>query len=36
MKKKNDNYFKSILKISEDEIKSHKEFLKKELKKNFY
>ena len=34
--KKNDNYFKSILKISEDEIKSHKEFLKKELKKNFY
>ena len=34
--KKNDSYFKSILKISEDEINSHKEFLKKELKKNFY
>ena len=37
---KNDNshkdYFKSILRISENERKLHQEFLKKELKKNFY
>ncbi len=30
------DYNKNILKISEEEIKKHKEFLKKELKKNFY
>ena len=30
------DYNKSILDISEDEIKKHKEFLKSELKKNFY
>jgi len=29
-------YNKNILEISEKEIKKHKEFLKKELKKNFY
>ena len=37
---KNDNghkdYFKNILRISENERKLHQEFLKKELKKNFY
>ena len=33
---KNNNYNKSIINISESEIKLHKEFLKKELKKNFY
>ena len=32
----NKNYNKTILNISEDEIKLHKSFLKKELKKNFY
>tara|TARA_B100000941_G_C28492792_1_gene548997 strand:+ start:973 stop:1632 length:660 start_codon:yes stop_codon:yes gene_type:complete len=32
----NRNYNKQILKISETEIKLHKEFLKKEIKKNFY
>ena len=32
----NKNYNKDIVNISEDEIKLHKEFLKKELKKNFY
>jgi len=30
------NYNKEIVKVSELEIKLHKEFLKKELKKNFY
>ena len=30
------NYNKEIIKISEEELKLHKEFLKKELKKNFY
>ena len=29
-------YFKAIEKPSEEEIKLHREFLKKELKKNFY
>ncbi len=29
-------YSKKIIKISEDEIKRHKEFLKSELRKNFY
>ena len=29
-------YNKNILEISEEEIHKHKEFLKKELKKNFY
>ncbi|MDB9752364.1 DNA polymerase III subunit epsilon [Pelagibacteraceae bacterium] len=29
-------YNKEIVKISEDEIKEHKEFLKSELRKNFY
>ena len=33
---KNNDYNKEIVKISEDEINMHKEFLKKELKKNFY
>ena len=33
---KNNNYNKSIISISESEIKMHKAFLKKELKKNFY
>ncbi len=30
------NYNKSIVQISENEIKLHKEFIKKELKKNYY
>ena len=30
------NYNKDIIKISEAEIKTHKEFIKKEIKKNFY
>ena len=30
------DYNKNILQISDDEIKKHKEFLKSELKKNFY
>ena len=30
------NYNKKIVKISENEIKLHNEFIKKELKKNFY
>jgi DNA polymerase-3 subunit epsilon len=30
------DYYKSILEISDDEIKKHKQFLKSELKKNFY
>ena len=30
------DYNKNILEISDDEIKKHKEFLKSELKKNFY
>ena len=30
------NYNKTITHITEEEIKSHKDFLKKELKKNFY
>ena len=30
------NYNKDVIKISEAEIKTHKEFIKKELKKNFY
>ena len=38
--KQNDNeikdYNKTIIKISDDEIKKHKEFLKVDLKKNFY
>ena len=29
------DYSKTIVKISEDEIKKHKEFLKSELRKNF-
>ena len=33
---KNNNYSKRILKISNEEIKLHKDFLKKEIKKNFY
>ena len=31
-----ENYNKKIIKISESEIKKHKDFLKSELKKNFY
>ena len=34
--KKRNVYNKSVLEVSENEIKLHKEFLKKELKKNFY
>ena len=30
------NYNKDIVNISDEEIKLHKEFFKKELKKNFY
>ena len=30
------DYSKMIIKISDDELKKHKEFLKSELKKNFY
>ena len=33
---KTKDYSKEILKISDDEIKKHKDFLKSELKKNFY
>ena len=33
---KNKNYNKKIFNISDEEIKLHNEFLKKELKKNFY
>ena len=33
---KNKRYNKTVLKISEIELKRHKEFLKSELKKNFY
>ena len=33
---KSTNYNKKIAYITEEEIKSHKDFLKKELKKNFY
>ena len=33
---KNENYNKNVLKISDSEISMHKEFIKKELKKNFY
>ena len=33
---KTNNYNKSILKISDRELKKHKDFLKSELKKNFY
>ena len=32
----NTNYNKRVLKISDSEINLHKEFIKKELKKNFY
>jgi len=33
---KNNNYNKEILKIDESELKLHKDFLKKEFRKNFY
>ena len=33
---KTKDYSKAIVKISEDEIKKHKDFLKSELRKNFY
>ena len=33
---KNNNYNKKILKISDEEVKFHKDFVKKELKKNYY
>ncbi len=33
---KTKDYNKTIVKISEDEIKKHKDFLKSELRKNFY
>ena len=32
----NINYSKKIVKVTEDEIKNHKEFIKKNLKKNFF
>ena len=32
----NKNYNKKILKISDEEINMHNDFLKKELKKNYY
>ena len=32
----NKKYYKKVLSISNDELRLHKEFLKKELKKNFY
>ena len=32
----NNNYNKRVVKISDIEINLHKDFLKKELKKNFY
>ncbi len=35
-KKGYEDYFKNILKVSDHEIELHREFLKKELKKNFY
>ena len=34
--KNNNNYNKTVVSISETEIKQHNEFLKNELKKNFY
>ena len=34
--KKAKDYNKTVVKISEREIKKHKDFLKSELKKNFY
>ena len=33
---KSENYNREIVKVSESEIEMHKQFLKKELKKNFY
>ena len=33
---KGKNYNKNIVNISNEELKTHKEFLKRELKKNFY
>ena len=33
---KSKNYHKSIVKVSDIELKKHKVFLKQELKKNFY
>jgi len=32
----NKNYFKKVLKITDEEIKNHKEYLKNNLKKNFF
>ena len=32
----NKNYNREVVNISEEELNSHKSFLKKELKKNFY
>ena len=32
----NKNYNKDVVEITDQELKLHKEFLKKELKKNFY
>ena len=33
---KNKKYYKKIMRISDEEFRLHKEFLKKELKKNYY
>ena len=33
---KNKKYNKTIVKISEEELNKHKQFLKSEIKKNFY
>ena len=34
--KKSKDYSKMIIKVSDEDLKKHKEFLKSELKKNFY
>ena len=36
LKKENILYFKKVIKLSSEELKRHKEFLKKDLKKNFF
>ena len=30
------DYYKTVIKVSDEEVKKHKQFLKSELKKNFY
>jgi DNA polymerase III subunit epsilon len=36
LENKNVIYFKKVIKITQEEFKNHKEFLKKDLKKNFF